>query len=105
MRALANCARKRSLLPDVPAMPEVVPEYDGVQLWFALFGPRDMAPDAVALLMRELTPLRRGSLLSDRMAEVGAETLLDGPAPLAARLRAEVPLWTSIAAAAGIPRE
>lgn len=105
MRALANCARTRSLLPDVPAMPEVVPEYDGVQLWFALFGPRDMAPDTVALLMRELTPLRRGSLLSERMAEVGAETLLDGPAPLAARLRAEVPLWTSIAAAAGIPRE
>jgi tripartite-type tricarboxylate transporter receptor subunit TctC len=105
LRALANCGRTRTLLPDVPAMPEIVPAYDGVQLWFALFGPRDLPSDAVALLMRELAPLRSGSVLSERMAEVGAETILDGPAPLAARLREEVPLWKTIAERAGIPRE
>ena len=43
--------------------------------------------------------------LAERMAELGAETLLDGPEPLAARMRAEVPLWQSIATRAGIPRE
>ncbi|MEO3471165.1 tripartite tricarboxylate transporter substrate-binding protein [Roseomonas sp. CAU 1739] len=105
MRALANCARTRSLLPDVPAIAEIIPDYDGVELWFALFGPRDMPPGVVALLMRELAPLRGASVLTDRMADVGAQTLLDGPDPLAARMRAEVPLWTSIAEAAGIPRE
>jgi tripartite-type tricarboxylate transporter receptor subunit TctC len=105
LRALANCAQTRTLLPDVPAMPEIVPTYDGVQLWFALFGPRDLPPDAVATLMRELAPLRSGSVLSERMAEVGAETILDGPQALTARLRAEVPLWKSIAERAGIPRE
>ena len=46
-----------------------------------------------------------GSVLTERMAEVGAETLLDGPEPLAARMRAEVPLWKAIVEAAGIPRE
>jgi tripartite-type tricarboxylate transporter receptor subunit TctC len=105
LRALANCAQARTLLPDVPAMPEIVPTYDGVQLWFALFGPRDLPPDAVATLMRELAPLRSGSVLSERMAEVGAETLLDGPQALTARIRAEVPLWKAIAERAGIPRE
>ena len=105
LRALANCAQTRILLPDVPAIPEIVPAYDGVQLWFGLFGPRDLPPEAVATLLRELEPLRRGSVLEDRMREVGAETLLDGPAVLAARLRAEVPLWMSIAEKAGIPRE
>jgi tripartite-type tricarboxylate transporter receptor subunit TctC len=105
LRALANCARTRTLLPDVPAMPEIVPTYDGVQLWFGLFGPRDLPPDAVALLMRELAPLRSGSVLSERMAEVGAETLLDGPEALTARMRAELPLWKTIAERAGIPRE
>jgi tripartite-type tricarboxylate transporter receptor subunit TctC len=73
-----------------------------VQLWFALFGPRDLTAGTVATLMRELAPLRTGAPLAERMAEVGADTLLDGPDILAARLRAEVPLWRSIAERAGI---
>jgi len=105
MRALANCAPTRTLLPDVPSIKEFVPAYDGVVLWFALFGPRDLPGDVVALLMRELAPLRTGSVLSERMGEVGAETLLDGPEVLRARIRAEAPLWKQVAEAAGIPRE
>ncbi|NKC32095.1 Bug family tripartite tricarboxylate transporter substrate binding protein [Falsiroseomonas selenitidurans] len=106
LRALASCARARSpLLPEAPAIPELVPAYEGVELWFGLFGPRDLPADAVATLMRELAPLRQGAPLALRMAELGAATLLDGPAPLAARLRTEVPLWRALAVAAGIPRE
>lgn len=106
VRALATAGRSRSpLLPDVPAIYEDVPGYEGVELWFALFGPRDLPRDAVAALMRELVPLRTGSLLSDRMAELGAVTLLDGPEVLAARLQTEVPLWRSLAEHAGIARE
>jgi tripartite-type tricarboxylate transporter receptor subunit TctC len=106
LRALANAARSRTpLAPDAPAMSEEVPDYDGIELWFGLFGPRDLPAEAVATLMRELAPLREGSVLAERMAELGAATLLDGPQPLAARLRAEVPLWKTIADRAGIPRE
>lgn len=105
MRALANCALTRTLLSDVPTIAEYVPDYDGTQLWFALFGPRGLPPEVVALLMRELAPLREASVLTERMAEVGAATLLDGPGPLAARMEVEVPLWKSIVEAAGIPRE
>ncbi|PZW48615.1 tripartite-type tricarboxylate transporter receptor subunit TctC [Humitalea rosea] len=106
LRALASCARNRSaLLPDTPCIPELVPGYDGVQLWFGLFGPRDLPPSVVVTLMRELAPLRTGSMLAERMAELGAETLLDGPDVLAARMRNEVPLWQSLAERAGIPRE
>jgi len=105
MRALANCAPTRTLLPDVPAIKEFVPEYDGVVLWFGLFGPRDLPGDVVALLMRELAALRTRSVLTERMGEVGAETLLDGPDILRARVRSEAPLWRQVAEAAGIPRE
>ena len=105
LRVLANCAASRTLLPEVPTITETVPSYDGVQLWFGLFGPRDLPAEIVATLMRELAPLREGSVLTERMAQLGAETLLDGPAPLAARIRAEVPLWKSIAQAAGITSE
>jgi tripartite-type tricarboxylate transporter receptor subunit TctC len=76
-----------------------------VQLWFALFGTRDLSQEAVSLLMRELEPLRTGAPLAERMAEVGAETLLDGPEVLATRLRAELPLWKTIAEQAGIRNE
>lgn len=106
LRILATAARQRSLIaPDAPAIAEEVPDYDGIELWFGLFGPADLPQEAVASLMRELTPLRRDSVLAARMAELSAETPLDGPAVLAARLRAEVPLWKTIAQQAGIPRE
>jgi len=106
LRALATCAPARSpLLPDVPALSDFVPSYGGVQLWFGLFGGRDLPAGAVELLLRELAPLQRGSALRERMAELGAETLLDGPEALLARLRLELPLWKTIAERAGIPRE
>ncbi len=106
MRVLATAGRSRTALaPEAPAISEEVPDYDGIALWFGMFGGRDLPPEAIATLMRELAPMRRDSLLATRMAELGAETLLDGPEPLAARMRAEVPLWRGIAAQAGIPRE
>ncbi|MBO1074527.1 Bug family tripartite tricarboxylate transporter substrate binding protein [Roseomonas marmotae] len=106
MRVLANAGRQRATLaPDAAAMVEEVPDYDGIQLWFGLFGPRDLPVGVVASLMRELAPLRRDSVLAERMTELGAETLLDGPEALASRMRAEVPLWKSIVEQAGIPRE
>lgn len=106
MRVLANAGRQRAALaPDAAAMAEEVPDYDGIQLWFGLFGPRDLPPGTAASLMRELAPLRQASPLAERMAELGAETLLDGPEALASRMRAEVPLWKSIVEQAGIPRE
>jgi tripartite-type tricarboxylate transporter receptor subunit TctC len=106
MRVLATAARQRSTMaPDAPAIPEEVPDYDGIELWFGLFGPRDLPQAAVTRLMQDLAPLRRDSVLSARMAELSAQTPLDGPAVLAARLRAEVPLWKTIAQQAGIPRE
>ncbi|MFT8244881.1 Bug family tripartite tricarboxylate transporter substrate binding protein [Roseomonas sp. BN140053] len=106
LRVLATAARSRTALaPEAPTITEAVPNYDGIELWFALFGPRNLPPEVSATLMRQLAPLRSGSVLSDRMAELGADVLLDGPEALAARMRAEVPLWKTIAERAGIPRE
>ena len=106
LRVLATAAGRRGApAPEAPALAEQVAGYDGVQLWFGLFGPRDLQPEAGALLMRELAPLRAHSPLAQRMDELGAETLLDGPEVLARRMRDEVPLWKTIVEQAGIPRE
>jgi hypothetical protein len=39
------------------------------------------------------------------MAERGSQLLLNGPAPLAARLRQEIPQWREVVTAAGIQPE
>jgi tripartite-type tricarboxylate transporter receptor subunit TctC len=75
------------LLPEVPAIIEQVPRYS-VPFWFALMAPKAMPPEPIARLLAELAPLAAPeSDLSRRMAERGSQLLLNGPAPLAARLR------------------
>ena len=93
-------AARAPLLADVPAIIEQVPRYT-VPFWFAL-----MAPEPIARLLAELAPLAApGSELFRRMAERGSQLLLNGPAPLAARLREEIPQWREVVAAAGIQPE
>jgi tripartite-type tricarboxylate transporter receptor subunit TctC len=106
IRPLAVSTAARSpALPAVPAIGESVPGF-AVPFWFALLGGRATPPEAVEILMRELTPLRApDSVLAKRMAGLGATLLLTGPAALTARLRAEIPQWQAVAAAAGIKPE
>ncbi|MFM7610525.1 MAG: hypothetical protein ACKO9A_16875, partial [Alphaproteobacteria bacterium] len=93
------------LLPDVPAIIEQVPRYS-VPFWFELMAPKAMPPEPIARLLSELAPLAAPeSELSRRMAERGSQLLLNGPAPLAARLREEIPQWRELVTAAGIQPE
>jgi len=102
LRALAVTAPQRSpALPDVPSVAEAVPGY-GITIWYAMFGPPGTPPAVVQRLAAAMAPLRQGTPLAERMTESGATLLLDGPGPLAARMRAEVPLWKEIVRAAGI---
>ncbi|WP_198369951.1 Bug family tripartite tricarboxylate transporter substrate binding protein [Roseomonas rosulenta] len=92
-------------LPDTPAIGEVVAGY-AVPFWFGLFAARQTAPEAIARMNAELAPLAApDSELARRMAERGSKLLLDGPAPLAVRLRSEVAQWREVVQAAGITPE
>jgi tripartite-type tricarboxylate transporter receptor subunit TctC len=105
LRAIAVTSAARSpALPDVPAIAEVAPGYAMV-IWYAMLAPRGTPPEVVEKLAREVAPLREGTELARRMEESGARLPLDGPGPLAERLREEVPLWKQVAAAAGIRPE
>jgi tripartite-type tricarboxylate transporter receptor subunit TctC len=98
-------ATRAPLLPQTPAIGESIPGY-AVPFWFGLFAAKQTAPEAIARLNTELAPLAAPtSELSRRMADRGSKLLLDGPAPLAARLAAEVPQWRQVIAAAGITPE
>lgn len=105
MRAIAVTSPARSpVLPETPALAEAVPGYAMV-IWYALLAPRGMPQTVVDRLAVEIAPLRTGTPLAERMTAVGARLLLDGPAPLAARLATEVALWQQVLPAAGIQPE
>jgi tripartite-type tricarboxylate transporter receptor subunit TctC len=102
MRAIAVTGPARSAaLTDVPAVGEEVPDY-AMTIWYAMFGPRGIAPEFVARIAQEVAPLARGTALATRMEESGATLLLDGPARLGDRLRVEVPQWREVVQRAGI---
>ena len=95
-------AARAPLLPDVPAIGELVPGFE-VPFWFGLFAAKHTAPEAVARINAELSPLAApDSELSKRMADRGSKLVLSGPDPLEARLRAEVAQWRQVVQAAGI---
>jgi tripartite-type tricarboxylate transporter receptor subunit TctC len=98
-------AARAPLLPEVPAVAELVPGY-AATLWYGLFAARANPPESITRMMTELTTLRGpDSELGRRLAGLGAELLLTGPQPLAERLRAEVPQWRAVVQAAGIRPE
>jgi tripartite-type tricarboxylate transporter receptor subunit TctC len=98
-------AARAPLLRDTPAIGEVVPGY-AVPFWFGLFAAKQTAPEAIRRMNAELGPLAApDSELSKRMAERGSQLVLSGPAPLEAKLRAEVAQWRVVVQAAGITVE
>lgn len=104
MRTLAVTSAERvGALSGVPAVAETVPGFSMV-LWFALLGPAGFPAEAVARLGREMAPMRGGPL-AERLEAGGGRLLLSGPDELAARIRAEVPLWRDVVRAANIPQE
>lgn len=104
-RLLAQTAATRSpVMPDTPTLEEVVPG-TAMPIWFGMVGPRGTPAEVVALLMREIAPLRDGSALAARLAENGSRLVLSGPEAMAERLRQEVPLWREVVRAGGIRPE
>jgi tripartite-type tricarboxylate transporter receptor subunit TctC len=100
--ALGVTAPKRSeMLPDVPSITELVPG-TGIMIWFGICAGRSMPEENIARFVREVTPLKTGSLLEQRMSAAGSSLLLTGPQELAARIRHELPLWRQVVAEAGI---
>ncbi|CAH0279923.1 tripartite tricarboxylate transporter substrate binding protein [Roseomonas sp. CECT 9278] len=105
LRAIAVTSATRSpVLPDVPAIAELVPDY-AMSIWYGIFAPRGTPAEVVERIARELAPQRSGNRLAEQMTASGAALLLDGPAPLAARVAREVPQWKALVAAARIPVE
>jgi tripartite-type tricarboxylate transporter receptor subunit TctC len=65
LRAIAVTSATRSpVLPDVPAIAELVPDY-AMSIWYGIFAPRGTPAAVVERLARDLAPQRSGNRLAE----------------------------------------
>ena len=106
LRALAVSGAGRSpVLPDVPAIAETVPGYNGT-LWIGLFAPAGVPADVLAQLQGGMAKALAAKDLRDKLEQQGVE--LAGtpdrpvtPDQLAALLNEDIAKWARIVKASG----
>jgi tripartite-type tricarboxylate transporter receptor subunit TctC len=82
LRALAVTTATRSpVLPDVPAMGEVLPGYE-FSAWYALGAPKGTPPDAIARLNTEVNAALADPQFAAQLTELGGIPLAGSPADL-----------------------
>ena len=104
LRALGITLPKRSsLLPDVPTIGEIVPGYEVVH-WYAMWGPKGMPGNIVALWNREVAKVLQDDAMRRRMMTDGLEPAGGPPQEFGDRLRRDVEKWRRVVKDAPIPR-
>jgi tripartite-type tricarboxylate transporter receptor subunit TctC len=89
------------LLPDVPAMAEVLPGFDMVN-WWGLFVPAGTPQPIIGRLNAELVKIMRSPDVVDRFAGLGVEALSSTPEELTALVKAEIASFGRLIKAANI---
>jgi len=105
VRALGVASPKRSpLLPDVPAIAEVVPNYSAMT-WYGIFGPAGMSRDLVNRLYESTLTVLRNPEVKARLARQGTDVVGNTPAEFSAYIRSEVVKWTRVVKETGAQPE
>jgi len=102
LRALAVSGDKRSpVLPDVPAIREAVPGYNGT-LWIGLFAPAGVPAEVLATLQDATRKALAAKDLRDRLDQQGVEIAAPtSPEQFAALLQDDLAKWARIVKASG----
>jgi tripartite-type tricarboxylate transporter receptor subunit TctC len=89
VKLLAVTEPKRSkLLPDVPAVAEVLPGYE-MSVWYAVFGPAGMPRELVQHLNAEINKALALPEMRARMDAIGVDLVVSTPEQLAAQLKSD----------------
>jgi tripartite-type tricarboxylate transporter receptor subunit TctC len=102
LRALAVSGEKRSpSLPDVPAIAESVPGYNGT-LWIGLFAPAGLPADVQATLQDATRKALAAPDLRERLEQQGVEIAAPtSPEQFSALLQADLAKWAQIVKSSG----
>ena len=102
LRALAVSGDKRSpVLPDVPAIAESVPGYNGT-LWIGLFAPAGVPQDVLAKLQNATQKAMAAPDLREKLDQQGVEIAAPtSPEQFAKLLQDDIAKWARIVKASG----
>jgi tripartite-type tricarboxylate transporter receptor subunit TctC len=105
LRALAVTTTTRSrLLPDVPAVAELVPGYEASS-WYGVGVPKKTPTEIVEKLNREINAAIADPKLKARLADLGAEPMSMTPAEFEKFIAVETEKWGKVVKLAGIKVE
>jgi tripartite-type tricarboxylate transporter receptor subunit TctC len=105
LRALAVTGKTRfGMLPDVPAISEVVPGYDA-DTWAGVGVPRGTPADVIARLNREINAGLSNPAIKARLAEIGTIPRIFSPQEFGAFVAAEHDKWAKVVKFAAIKSE
>jgi tripartite-type tricarboxylate transporter receptor subunit TctC len=88
-------ARRWPLLPDVPAIAEVVPGFES-NTWFGLYGPKGLPQDIVAKINAGVNQALQDADVKDRLAKLGIEPVGGTAQAFAKMVEADRAKWKKI---------
>jgi tripartite-type tricarboxylate transporter receptor subunit TctC len=99
---IAVSSEKRSaILPDVPAMNEMVPGVF-VDTWYGILAPAGVPDAIVAKIHTDVVAVMSSPQVAQRLTEQGFERVGAGPTELRALMERDLPRWQEIVSLAGI---
>jgi tripartite-type tricarboxylate transporter receptor subunit TctC len=98
-----SSATRSPILPEMPAIAEVVPGYEAIQ-WYGLFAPAGTPAPVVAKLHKEVAAALKSPEMQKRMAADGATAVGNTPAEFTAQIKSELEKWAKVAQAAKLKR-
>src|ERR1700733_1071293 len=105
LRAFAVASASRNaLLPDVPAMAEVLPGFQA-STWFGMVAPPGTPPEIVGKLSSAASEAIHDPDVVERFADMSADAVGDTPAEMALFLRQERERWGEVIRASGARAE
>lgn len=105
IRALGVTGNKRSpLLPEVPAIAEVVPGYE-VKVWIGIIGPAGMPDAVVEKIYADASAILRSDEVTRTFLAQGIEADVQPAGPFWQQVSREVERWSKIVKDAGIKPE
>jgi tripartite-type tricarboxylate transporter receptor subunit TctC len=105
LRALAVTTAERSeILPEVPTMSEFLPGFEASN-WFGVAAPKNIPPEIVDKLNREINVALSEREIKARLADLGAAVLAGSPADFGKFIATEAEKWSKVIRAANIKVE
>ena len=103
LKALAVAQAERiPELPDIPAIGEIVPEYEGVENWNGVFAPAGTPPEIIEKLNAATVAFLATAEGKEAMARIGAGAASSSPDEFKAHIERDIATWQEVIGAAGL---